>query len=90
MYLRSIVQQHLSVESDIQWRSRGCWGPQDDIALGAPMVNKFQDPDTKTPINVVGYFMIFVFFFLIMGIIYKTNYGFIGEIRAFLEYIHHG
>ena len=48
----------------------GCWGPEDNFAFGTPMVNKFQDPDTKTPTNVLG--------------------NFIGEIRAFLEYLHHG
>ena len=32
------------------------------LLLGPPMVNKFQDPDTKTAINVLGYFMIFVLF----------------------------
>ena len=36
------------------------------LLLGHPMVNK--DPDTKTPTNVVGYFMIFVVLsFQIMG-----------------------
>ena len=46
------------------------------LLLGPPVVNECQDPDTKTPTNVVGYFMIFVgFSFQIMGIISDFKVG---------------
>ena len=52
------------------------------------MVNKFQDPETKTPTNVVGYLMIFVVLsFQIMG---EFNVIIIGillvKLKAILEH----
>ena len=53
-----------------QWRSRGCWGSyRTTLLLGPPMVNRVQDPDTKTHTNVVGCF-------IIMGIILFLHYFF--------------
>ena len=64
------------------------------LLLGPPMVNKFQDPDNKTPTNVVGSFMIFVAFSFQIGYnigLEGHNYGyFIVEIRDSLEYLHYG